>query len=116
LKELAVQKRLLESFIPKKPNSSSEGHEIYLKAKLINIMEEEMDMVTRTTRRDLNNMSEKELDTHFNKTKSMHKLSWDMKQRRNDIGEMDSQTALAAFQEKEGEQFRRTNSSAGGHV
>ncbi|KAJ4384146.1 hypothetical protein N0V86_000991 [Didymella sp. IMI 355093] len=88
VEESVVQKRLLESFIPKKPNSLSEGHELYLKAKLLNIMEDEMDMVTRTTRRGLNNMSEKELYTHFNKTKSMHKLSWDIKQKRHDSGEM----------------------------
>ncbi|KAJ4413307.1 hypothetical protein N0V91_000282 [Didymella pomorum] len=97
VENLAVQKRLLESFIPNKPTPSTDSHERYLKGKLISALEEEMDTPTRTTRRKLNNMNDVELAAHFMRTKAMHKLSWEIKQRRDDIGKLDVKASLAAF-------------------
>lgn len=111
--ELKVQKSLLESFIPKKTAASSEEHERYLKARLIGFMEDELDMSSRTTRRQLNDLSEKEFEAYFTKTKSVHKVKWEIKQKRDKIGEMDVKTTLVTFQQKEGEQFKLTNSSTG---
>jgi hypothetical protein len=68
-----------------------------LKGKLISALEEELDTPTRTTRRKLNNMNDVELAAHFTRTKAMHKLSWEIKQRRDDIGKLDVKASLAAF-------------------
>ena len=72
-----------------------------------------MDMPTRTTHRELNSMNDAELDAHFNKTKAMHKLSWDIKRRRDNIGELDVKASLAMFQEDEREHFKRSNGPPG---
>jgi hypothetical protein len=113
--KIAVQKRLLDSFIPKKPTPSTNDHDRYLKGKLISALEEEMDMPQRTTRQELYDMNDAELDTHFNKIKAMHKLSWETKQRRYEIGEMDVRASLAAFQEDERERVMRNDGSPGHH-
>lgn len=113
--KIAVQKHLLDSFSPKKPTPSTNDHDRYLKGKLISALEEEMDMPQRTTRRELYDMNDAELDTHFNKIKAMHKLSWEIKQRRDEIGEMDVRASLAAFQEDERERFMRNDGSPGHH-
>ncbi|KAF2625896.1 hypothetical protein BU25DRAFT_472689 [Macroventuria anomochaeta] len=94
---LNVQKTLLESFIPKKPVSSFQDHRRYLNTKLISIMEDEMDMQTRTTRQQLQGMSDSEFDSHLAKTTYMHKLSWEVKQRTRETGEMDLKASLANF-------------------
>lgn len=111
--ELEVQKALLESFIYDKPAPSSQAYERYLRAKLINIMEDEMDMETRTTCRGLNSMSEEECNAHFNKTKAMHKLSWDIKQRCDKISGTDVKASFAMFQQAEEEQFKQPKPFAG---
>jgi hypothetical protein len=78
---LKEQEALLESFILKKPTSSSNDHQRYLHTKLIALMEGEMDMQHRTTRRELSDMSYKELESHLAKTAAMHKLTLDLQQR-----------------------------------
>ncbi|KAF3035445.1 hypothetical protein E8E12_005232 [Didymella heteroderae] len=113
LEETAVQKRPPESCIPQKLTSSSEEHERYLKIKLINIMEQDMDMFTCTTCRDMNRMKDKELDTHFTKTKLMHRLTQEIRQSKDDTGELDMKASLAAFQQEEGKRFKRTDGSSG---
>lgn len=106
---IAVQKRLLESFIPKRPSPTSDDHECYLKGKLVSALEEGMGMSQRTTRRELHNMNDAELETNLTKVKAMHKLSWEFKQRRDRNGGLDVRASLSAFQEKERERFKRND-------
>ncbi|KAF3050744.1 hypothetical protein E8E11_008534 [Didymella keratinophila] len=109
--KMAVQKRLLDSFIPNKPTTPSDDHERYLKFKLINTMEADMDMPQRTTRRDIKTMNDAELDAHFTKTKGIHKITCEVQQRKDNIGEMNVEALLAAFQLEEVQRFNRSNGS-----
>jgi len=60
-------------------------HWRYLQTKLVSIMEDEMDMQSRTTRRKLQTMSDNDLESYFDRTVSMHKLAWNLKQLRDEI-------------------------------
>ncbi|KAJ8110253.1 hypothetical protein OPT61_g6854 [Boeremia exigua] len=57
----------------------SQEHRRYLRTRLIAIMEDEMDMQRRTTRQEFSAMADEDFETHFDKTVSMHKLTWDLK-------------------------------------
>lgn len=59
-----------------------------------------MDMQRRTTRRELHDMSDKEFETHFDITLSKHKLTWDIKQKRDEIDKMDLKTSLSDSQQQ----------------
>lgn len=111
--KIMVQKRLLSSFIPKKASLPSIDHERYLKGKLISALEEEMDMPQRTTRRELHKMIDAELDSHLTKTKALHKISWESRQKRDNTGEMGDRSSLVAFEENERERSRRDDGSLG---
>lgn len=90
--DLKLQKALLESFIPRKQVSLFDEHERYLKSEIINLLEDEMDMPTRSTRRQLHDMNEGDFEDLFNRTKILHKLSWNTKRYREYIGKIDSET------------------------
>ena len=109
-----MQKALLESFIPIKPALSSQAHECYLQLKLINIMEDEMDVSTRTTRRGFNDMTEAERNAHFTSTKAMHKVTWEAAQKKDNSGGIDVEASFAAFQEVETKQAQRSDTSTRG--
>jgi hypothetical protein len=78
-----TQKTLLESLIPKNMASSSNEHQRYLKGKLISIMEGEMDLQKRTTRKDLRSMSDGKLEEHLARVTAAHKLLWEVEQRKH---------------------------------
>ena len=109
IQDLGVQRALLESFIPQEPDPSSSisGHQRYLNTRLVTLMEDEMDMAARTTRRELREMSDKELESHLAKTTSMHKTHLKLKQRASKSDESDLEASLSAFQEKEERQFKQ---------
>lgn len=83
-----------------------------MKGKLISALEEEMGFLQRTTCRQLNNMNDVELNTNFTKTKAMHKLLWEIKQR-DVISDLDMKALLAAFQEDERERFKSNTALLG---
>ncbi|KAF1366042.1 hypothetical protein EJ07DRAFT_150506 [Lizonia empirigonia] len=97
--EIKMQKTLLESFIPKKLASSAQEHRRYLNAKLISLMEDEMDMQRRTTRRELHNMSDKAFDSHLARTMESHRHLWEAEQNNSKHGETDPETASADLQQ-----------------
>ncbi|KZM19655.1 uncharacterized protein EKO05_0004351 [Ascochyta rabiei] len=103
--ELQVQKKLLESFIPKISDLSIQQHRRYLNRKLISLMEDEMDMRRRTTRKELQNMSEKELESHLARTTSMHRLACDDEQKNNRTCEADTKTVPVDLQQHDQYQF-----------
>lgn len=69
-----------------KPVSTSRMYQRYLQTRLISIMEDEMDVQGRTTRRELHAMDDKTFESHFGRTMSMHKNTWDHKQTIDDVG------------------------------
>lgn len=82
--------------------SPLQEHDRYLDSKLITIMEDELDVAYRTTYRQLRDMSEKEFKLHFQHTKKMHKIQWDIERKNyHKSGEADANITLAMFQEQE---------------
>lgn len=94
-----MQKTLLESFIPKELASSAQEHRRYLDAKLISLMEDEMDMQRRTTRRELHNMTDKAFDSHLARTMKSHGDIWEAERNDSKHGETGPETASADLQQ-----------------
>ncbi|KAH6620365.1 hypothetical protein C7974DRAFT_232111 [Boeremia exigua] len=80
-KDVKTHLTLLESLIPEKPIRTSQSHQRFLHTKLINFMEDEMDMHKRTTRRELQKLSDEEFASFFNEIVSKHESVWALQQK-----------------------------------
>lgn len=76
-------------------------HRRYLNQKLIGLMEDELDLQKRTTRHELQDMSNVALDSHLARTTYLHRLVWEDEQRVHVQREADLEDAVAAFQVQE---------------
>ncbi|KAJ4992701.1 hypothetical protein SVAN01_01747 [Stagonosporopsis vannaccii] len=83
--DIQLQRKLLKKLIPEESVASLCTHKRYLQTKLISIMEEELDIKSRTTRRELSAMSDDDFKAYFRRTVTMHKLTWHTKQLRTEI-------------------------------
>lgn len=77
-------------------------------------MEDDMDIQKRTTRKELNDMSDMELDSHLIKTRSAHKLWWEGEQRIRKQYGIHLKTASADLQQQEQQRFGETKTPGEG--
>jgi hypothetical protein len=96
-------------FITKQPLSTSANHQRYLDGKLIRFLEDDIDLEKRTTRKQIDDMSNAELTRYLAKITSKHKLWWEAEQRNYKHGESDIKTVLADFNQQEQRQSRQIN-------